>query len=46
MPKNSRYALYMNEFFESGFGFTATKKYHQILETYLGSEILDGVEIK
>ena len=46
MPKNSRYAALMNEFFESGFGFTATKKYHQILETYLGNEIIDDVEIK
>ena len=46
MPKNSIYAKYINEFFESGFGFTATKKYHQILEKYLGHEIIDAVEIK
>ena len=46
MPKNSRYAVLINEFFESGFGFTATKKYRQILENYLGSEIIDDVEIK
>lgn len=46
MPKNNVYAKYINEFFESGFGFTATKKYHQILENYLGHEIIDDVEIK
>lgn len=46
MPKNSLHAAYINEFFESGFGFTATRAYHQILEKYLGYEILDSVELK
>lgn len=46
LPKNSTYTAYLNEFFESGFGFTSTKKYHQILEKYLGYEIIEAVEIK
>jgi len=46
MPKGSVYATYINEFFESGFGFTSTKKYHQILEKHLGHEIIEAVEIK
>lgn len=46
MPKNSVHAAYINEFFESGFGFTSTKLYHQILEKYLGYEIIESVEIK
>ena len=45
MPKNSVHAALINEFFESGFGFTSTKTYHQILEKYLGYEILGSVEI-
>lgn len=46
MPKSSVHSAYINEFFESGFGFTATKMYHQILEKYLGYEILESVELK
>lgn len=46
MPKNSIHAMYVNEFFETGFGFTSTKLYHQILEKYLGYEIIESVEIK
>ena len=46
MPKSSVHSQYINEFFESGFGFTATKVYHQILEKYLGNEIIESVEIK
>lgn len=46
MPKKSAHLASINEFFESGFGFTATKAYHQILEKYLGHEIIDAVEIK
>jgi ABC-type amino acid transport substrate-binding protein len=46
MPKGSSNLNSMNEFFESGFGFTSTKTYHQILEKYLGYEIIDYVEIK
>lgn len=46
MPKNSLHNQYLSEFFESGFGFTSTKVYHQILEQYLGYEIIESVEIK
>lgn len=46
MPNNSVHSVYINEFFESGFGFTSTKIYHQILEKYLGYEIIESVEIK
>ena len=46
MPKKSMYSNSVNEFFESGFGFTSTKTYHQILEKYLGYEIIESVEIK
>lgn len=46
MPKNSAFVSSVNEFFESGFGFTSTKAYHQILEKYLGYEIIESVEIK
>ncbi len=46
MPKNSTHSAYINEFFESGFGFTSTKMYHQILEKYLGYEIIELAEIK
>ena len=46
MPKKSVHSTSINEFFESGFGFTSTKAYHQILEKYLGYEIIESVEIK
>lgn len=46
MPKTSGHLNSINEFFESGFGFTSTKAYHQILEKYLGYEIIESVEIK
>jgi hypothetical protein len=46
MPKSGLHAQYLSEFFESGFGFTSTKTYHQLLEKYLGYEIIDLVEIK
>jgi ABC-type amino acid transport substrate-binding protein len=45
MPKNSELKILLNEFFESGFGFTSTKRYHEILEKYLGYEVMDAVEI-
>ena len=45
LPKNSELKLLLNEFFESGFGFTSTKRYQEILETYLGYEVMDAVEI-
>jgi len=46
LPKTNQNSLYLNEFFESGFGFTSTKVYHQILEDYLGREIIEYVEVK
>jgi putative glutamine transport system substrate-binding protein len=45
MPKSGELEGYLNEFFESGFGFTSTKKYREILETYLGYEIISTVEV-
>ena len=46
MPLNSKYTALLSEFFEAGFGFTSTKTYHQILERYLGYEILESVAVK
>lgn len=46
MPKNGLNKNLINEFFESGFGFTSTKNYHQILEKYLSYEVLQSVEIE
>lgn len=46
MPTQSKYSASLAEFFENGFGFTATKTYHQILERYLGYEVLQSVEVK
>lgn len=45
-PKQSDWNLIFNEFFESGFGFTSTKDYHNILARYLGFEVLDKVELE
>lgn len=45
MPKNGLNKEYISEFFESGFGFTSTKAYHQILEKYLSYEVLQSVEL-
>jgi len=45
-PKKSIHINSINEFFESGFGFTSTKAYHRILEKHLGYEIIESVEIK
>lgn len=46
MPTQNKYSASLAEFFENGFGFTATKTYHQILERYLGYEVLQSVEVK
>jgi len=46
MPLGSKHSNNMSEFFESGFGFTSTKMYRQILEKYLGYEIIESVEVK
>ncbi len=45
-PKNGTHLSNLNEFLESGFGFTSTKIYKEILEKYLGHEIINSVEIK
>lgn len=44
-PQRSDWRFIFNEFMESGFGFTATKEYHDILKKYLGYEIIDAVAI-
>lgn len=46
MPKDAEILSYINEFFESGFGFTSTKRYHDILEKYLGYEVISTVAIR
>lgn len=45
LPKNSDWTPVINEFFEAGFGFTATKMYRNILETHLGFEVISTVEL-
>ncbi len=45
MPKGNLNKELLGEFFESGFGFTSTKAYHQILEKYLSYEVLQTVEV-
>tara|TARA_R110002049_G_scaffold254642_1_gene430115 strand:- start:767 stop:1603 length:837 start_codon:yes stop_codon:yes gene_type:complete len=44
-PKDSDWNQPFNEFFETGFGFTATKEYRKVLEKYLGYEIIEKVEL-
>lgn len=44
-PKDSDWNQPFNEFFETGFGFTATKEYQKILEKYLGYEIIGKVQL-
>lgn len=45
MPITTDWDLVVNEFFESGFGFTSTKEYHSILEKHLSYEIIEKVEL-
>ena len=45
MPSLTDWDGAINEFFESGFGFTSTKEYHSILEKHLSFEIIDKVEL-
>lgn len=45
LHKNSEWTPLINEFMESGFGFTATRKYQQILESYLGYELISTVDM-
>ncbi len=46
LPKNNKHGAFLDEFFESGFGFTSTKAYRLILEAHLGYEILEYVEVR
>ncbi len=43
--KQSLVGTLLDEFFNSGFGFTSTKAYHAILERYLGYEVMGAVEV-
>lgn len=43
LSKNSDWTPIINEFFEGGFGFTASREYLNILETYLPEEVLSEV---
>ncbi|MCS7076096.1 MAG: transporter substrate-binding domain-containing protein [Bacteroidia bacterium] len=45
LPKGSDWTPIINEFFEAGFGFTATKMYRSILENHLGFEVISTVEL-
>ena len=45
LPKNSEWLPLINEFMEGGFGFTATRRYREILENYLGYEVISTVEL-
>ena len=45
MPNSTDWDDAINEFFESGFGFTDTKEYHNILEKHLSFEIIKKVEL-
>jgi len=45
LPLNSDWAQPFSEFFEGGFGYTATESYREILEKYLGYEIIQSVEL-
>ncbi len=46
MQPGSDWNIPLNEFFEKGFGFTATKEYHSILDKHLGPEIIKYVELE
>jgi len=45
MPLENNLESLVNEFFEAGFGFPSTKAYRDILERYLGVEIINTVEV-
>lgn len=45
LPKDSDWQLAFSEFFESGFGFTATEAYADILKKHLGYEVVKSVEL-
>ena len=46
LPFGASHFSSLNEFFENGFGFTSTKAYHEILQKYLGYEVLETLELK
>lgn len=43
--KNFKYKAMLSEFFETGFGFIATKRYTEILEKYLSFEVIESVKV-
>jgi len=45
LPKGSDWEQAFAEFFESGFGFTATEAYADILQKHLGYEVVKSVEL-
>lgn len=45
LPKDSDWEAAFAEFFESGFGFTATEAYANILQKHLGYEVVKSVEL-
>ncbi len=45
LPKDSDWQAAFAEFFESGFGFTATEAYADILKKHLGYEVVKSVEL-
>lgn len=45
LPQKSEWTPLINEFMESGFGFTATRQYQNILESYLGFELINTVDM-
>ncbi len=45
LPKDSDWQQAFNEFFEAGFGFTATEAYANILKKHLGYEVVKSVEL-
>lgn len=45
LTKDSDWNTVLTEFFESGFGFTATEEYHNILRSHFPYEIIKEVEL-
>ena len=45
LPFGASHFSSLNEFFENGFGFTSTKAYHEIIQKYLGYEVLEALEL-
>jgi len=43
-PKDCTWQPVVNEFFTKGFGFTSSEQYNQILEKYLGPEVIETIK--